>query len=100
MAIVLENRLPMPKFVIAIVLSKMRVRSRTRDAAASGRFRRWDECWVIFCSLAYLSFNLFQFSTVPVLLGGDQVFFWMDAQRMMHGDRIYRDFFQFTGPGT
>ena len=100
MAIVLENRLPMPKFVIAIVLSKMRVRSRTRDADASDRFRRWDECWVIFCSLAYLSFNLFQFSTVPVLLGGDQVFFWMDAQRMMHGDRIYRDFFQFTGPGT
>jgi hypothetical protein len=24
----------------------------------------------------------------------------MDAQRLLHGDRIYLDFFQFTGPGT
>jgi hypothetical protein len=49
---------------------------------------------------AYLYINLFVSSNVPILLGGDQVYFWMDAQRMLHGELPYRDFFQFTPPGT
>lgn len=48
----------------------------------------------------YLWANLFATPGVPFLLGGDQVFFWMDAQRMLYGERIYRDFFQFTPPGA
>lgn len=48
----------------------------------------------------YLYFNLFAFPRTPFLLGGDQAFFWMDAQRMLDGERVYQDFFQFTPPGT
>src|SRR5258708_5510308 len=48
----------------------------------------------------YLWANLFANPRTPFLLGGDQVFFWMDAQRMLHGEGIYRDFFQFTPPGV
>ncbi len=49
---------------------------------------------------AYLYFNLFLFPRTAFLLGGDQVYFWMDAQRMLDGGRIYQDFLQFTPPGT
>ena len=90
----------MPQFAVDIIESKMRLRSSTcREPAVKG-CRRGDDCSVIAGILAYLTANLFQRSFVPVLLSGDQVFFWMDAQRLLHGDRIYRDFFQFTGPGT
>ena len=36
----------------------------------------------------------------PILLGGDQVFFWLDGQRLLYGQHIYQDFLQFTPPGT
>jgi hypothetical protein len=48
----------------------------------------------------YLYANLFRWPNTPYLLGGDQVFFWTDAQRMLHGERIYQDFFRFTPPGV
>jgi hypothetical protein len=49
---------------------------------------------------AYLYFNLFIFPGTPVLLSGDQVFFWMFGQRMLGGELPYVDFFQITPPGT
>ncbi len=49
---------------------------------------------------AYLGLRTFLFPGVPVLLGGDQAFFWMYAERMLRGEHVYRDFFQFTPPGT
>jgi hypothetical protein len=49
---------------------------------------------------AYLYVNLFFRLHVPLLLGGDQVYFWSYAVRLMGGERIYQDFFQFTAPGT
>jgi hypothetical protein len=48
----------------------------------------------------YLYLMLFRFPTTPTLLGGDQVYFWTDAGRMLHDGRIYQDFLQFTPPGT
>jgi hypothetical protein len=48
----------------------------------------------------YLYLVLFRFPGTPTLLGGDQVYFWTDAGRMLHGGRIYQDFMQFTPPGT
>jgi hypothetical protein len=54
---------------------------------------------VLLLSAVYLALNLFTFRG-PFLLGGDQVFFWMNAQRMLEGQRIYQDFFQFTPPGA
>jgi len=49
---------------------------------------------------AYLAARTFVFPGVPVLLRGDQGFFWMYADRLLRGERAYRDFFQFTPPGT
>lgn len=48
----------------------------------------------------YLYLNLFAFPCIPVLLQGDQNNFWAYALRMLQGERVYRDFFQFTTPGT
>jgi hypothetical protein len=48
----------------------------------------------------YLYVNLFVFPRVPILLGGDQLYFWMGGQRMLYGELPYRDFLQFTPPGT
>jgi hypothetical protein len=51
-------------------------------------------------SAIYLYVNLFTFGGVPFLLGGDQVYFWTYALRMLHGERIYQDFFTMHPPGT
>jgi hypothetical protein len=48
----------------------------------------------------YLYFNLFLKPQAPFLLGGDQTYFWTDGQRMLFGELPYKDFFQFTPPGT
>ena len=48
----------------------------------------------------YLYLNLFRLLDIPLVLGGDQVYFWMNAHRMLFGERIYQDFFQATPPGT
>jgi hypothetical protein len=60
--------------------------------------------WFIFatllCGAAFLYLNLFALPDAPFLQTGDQVYFWVFAQRMFYGDNVYRDFFQFTPPGT
>jgi hypothetical protein len=48
----------------------------------------------------YLYANLFVSARIPILLSGDQVYFWMEGQRILFGEQPYRDFFQFTPPGT
>jgi hypothetical protein len=48
----------------------------------------------------YLCLRTFVSPATPVLLGGDQSFFWMYGERMLRGERVYRDFFQFTPPGA
>jgi hypothetical protein len=55
---------------------------------------------ILVLAAAYLYCNLFRFPYTPVLLSGDQVFFWMHAQRMLNGERPYVDFFQYTPPGA
>lgn len=67
----------------------------------SPRFaRRWLHLSVIAGSGLYLYFSLFTLRGTPFLLSGDQVFYWMDSVRMIAGERIYREFFKFTPPGT
>lgn len=51
-------------------------------------------------SCIYLCANLFALGGTPFLLGGDQALFWTNAQRLLHGELIYRDFLEFTPPGT
>ena len=55
---------------------------------------------LLLCSAGYLYVNLFAMPNIPLLLSGDQVYFWMNAQRMLQGERIYLDFFQFTPAGA
>jgi hypothetical protein len=55
---------------------------------------------VLVGSAIYLYVNLFTFGAVPFLLGGDQVYFWTYALRMLHGERIYQDLFSMHPPGT
>src|SRR6266568_1050505 len=60
----------------------------------------WFVVALLFGTAAYLYVNLFVLPNIPYLLGGDQTYFWTDAQRMLFGERPYQDFFQFTPPGT
>ncbi len=55
---------------------------------------------VLLGSGVYLYLNLFILPGTPVLLSGDQVFYWMYGQRMLQGECPYVDFFQFTPPGV
>ena len=47
--------------------------------------------------LLYL--NLFRLPGTPIFIGEDQNLFLLDATRMLHGEMIYRDFFELTTPG-
>src|SRR5271154_7328896 len=49
---------------------------------------------------AFLYFSLFVNGHAPLWLSGDQTIFLLNAERMLHGQVMYRDFFQFTLPGT
>jgi len=62
--------------------------------------RDWRVRSFFFGVIAYLCANVFLLRGVPILLSGDQVYFWMEAQRLAGGEKIYRDFLQFTPPGT
>jgi len=42
----------------------------------------------------------FIFPHLPVIPSGDQTVYLLDGQRMLHGQVLYRDFFQFLFPGT
>ncbi len=55
---------------------------------------------LILAATALLYLNLFVFPAIPMYLDGDQTFFWEYALRLLHGERVYLDFFQFTPPGT
>ncbi|HWG59869.1 MAG TPA: hypothetical protein VN661_12550 [Candidatus Acidoferrales bacterium] len=55
---------------------------------------------VLCAAAAYLYARLFTLRGIPFLTGGDQAYFWEYAERMLHGQRPYVDFFQFTPPGT
>jgi hypothetical protein len=62
--------------------------------------RGWIQPLLLIVASSYLYLNLFAFPNIPFLLLGDQIFFWTYALRMLHGERLYQDFFQFTPPGV
>lgn len=51
------------------------------------------------CGVFIYSF-LFKFPLTPFLRDADQSIFIYEAERMLNGDVMYRDFFEFTFPGT
>jgi hypothetical protein len=71
----------------------------TRGPVATEPFDRYDAALLIGAAL-YLAANLFADPRTPFLIGGDQMFFWVDALRLLSGQHIYQDFLQFTPPGT
>jgi hypothetical protein len=70
-----------------------------RPAKTTAR-RILPDIGLVFGSALYLYLNLFTINGTPYLLDGDQVFFWVYAERLLNGEHIYRDFFQMTPPGT
>lgn len=48
----------------------------------------------------FLYLNLFVLPCTPIFQGSDQTIYLYNAMRMLEGQLIYRDFFQFTTPGT
>jgi hypothetical protein len=62
-------------------------------------FDRYNVVFLLVCAV-YLYASVFANPETPYLLGGDQVFMWMQAQRMLHGEQLYRDFFERNPPGT
>jgi hypothetical protein len=59
----------------------------------------WFVLTMLLSIAGFLYLNLFAVPNIPFLQAGDQIYFWVFAQRLSHGERVYRDFFQFTPPG-
>jgi hypothetical protein len=56
--------------------------------------------WLLGLTFFYLFVSLFVRLRIPILLSDDQVFFWSYAHRILNREHPYKDFFQFTTPGT
>ena len=56
--------------------------------------------WFFPCAAASIYFEVFFLPHSPLLAQGDQTIYLLNAARMTHGQLIYKDFFQFTPPGT
>jgi len=60
----------------------------------------WPVRWFLVGTTAFLYLLLFVPPATPVYLPGDVSVYQLNAMRMLDGQVIYRDFFQFTLPGT
>ncbi len=67
---------------------------------ASTKFGNRPVLWFLLGGFVFLYLELFMLPYTSVLADGDQTIFLHDAMRMLEGQVIYRDFFQFTLPGT
>ncbi len=56
--------------------------------------------WFLLAALAFLYLSLFIPPSTPIYSAGDSSVYLLNATRMFEGESIYRDFFQFTLPGT
>lgn len=56
--------------------------------------------WIAPAVCGYLYLQTFVLPAVPVLQRDDQITFVVNAMRMLHGEMIYSDFYQYTPPGT
>jgi len=62
----------------------------------------WNKADLIFLLIAavYLYFHLFVLPATPIFHEEDHLYFIQDAWRMYRGEALYRDFFEYTFPGT
>src|SRR2546427_11542293 len=56
--------------------------------------------WFLLAALAFLYLSLFIPPSTPIYIAYDSPIYLLNAKRMLEGESIYRDFFQFTLPGT
>ena len=69
--------------------------------ASEGQIPRWFQYGFFALSAAFLYLNLFVLPATPIAgTDLDQTLYLHNAARMFDGQMIYRDFFQFTPPGT
>jgi len=63
---------------------------------------RWDWTDIFFILICggFLYLHLFDFPFTPIYYEEDHLYFIQDAWRMFRGEAIYRDFFEYTFPGT
>jgi len=70
-------------------------------ATEQGQTARWFHYNFLVLAAAFLYLSLFVLPATPIAgTDLDQAFYLHDATRMLSGQMIYRDFFQFTPPGT
>lgn len=60
----------------------------------------WTYAFVGLGAALFFYLHLFHFPVLPILHGGDQFDYLEHAERMLHGEVLYRDLFQFNLPGT
>ncbi len=64
------------------------------------REAKWPYAAIGLGAMIFLYMHLFHFPFVPIWHWGDQSIFLEHAQRMLHGEVLYRDLFQLNLPGT
>lgn len=66
------------------------------------RFRKtaWPTSAFLLVVVVFLYFFLFELPATPFFGDADQSIFLYEAERMFNGEVMYRDFFEFTLPGT
>jgi hypothetical protein len=69
-------------------------------AQTSAPQQRWPYALLGFGSALFFYLHLFRFPFVPIWHDGDQAIYLEHAERMMRGELLYRDIFQFNLPGT
>lgn len=70
-------------------------------AAINGEPPRWFHCGFLILAAAFLYLDLFVLPATPIAgTDLDQSLYLHNATKMLDGQMIYRDFFQFTPPGT
>ena len=60
----------------------------------------WGKYLLLFAIAVFLYLFLYKFPATPFFTDGDQSIFLYEAERLFNGDVMYRDFFEFTLPGT
>jgi hypothetical protein len=76
-----------------------------RPGKAPARLKKPATGWTLLIPTAtlvcvYLYLQTFILPYVPILQRDDQITFVVNAVRMLHGEMIYKDFYQYTPPGT
>ena len=62
-------------------------------------FRRHPLAYILPAAFVFLYLQLFILPFTPVFAWGDQAIFLDEATRMLRGEALYRDFFEFVYPG-